>query len=167
MLKTNESAENYLETILVLSQKKPVVRGVDIAEELGFKKSSVSVAMKNLREKEQIRVTPEGYIYLTDSGRAIAEMIYERHQLLSRGLMSLGVDEQTATEDACRIEHVISQESFEAERILLCCKKKTRKAPAKKWETFGRKEKRCRREENSGSVFFVMFIFRQSCADDV
>ena len=93
MLKTNESAENYLETILVLSQKKPVVRGVDIAEELGFKKSSVSVAMKNLREKEQIRVTPEGYIYLTDSGRAIAEMIYERHQLLSRGLMSLGVDE--------------------------------------------------------------------------
>ena len=105
MLKTNESAENYLETILVLSQKKPVVRGVDIAEELG---------MKNLREKEQIRVTPEGYIYLTDSGRAIAEMIYERHQLLSRGLMSLGVDEQTATEDACRIEHVISQESFEA-----------------------------------------------------
>ena len=114
MLKTNESAENYLETILVLSQKKPVVRGVDIAEELGFKKSSVSVAMKNLREKEQIRVTPEGYIYLTDSGRAIAEMIYERHQLLSRGLMSLGVDEQTATEDACRIEHVISQESFEA-----------------------------------------------------
>ena len=97
-----------------LSQKKPVVRGVDIAEELGFKKSSVSVAMKNLREKEQIRVTPEGYIYLTDSGRAIAEMIYERHQLLSRGLMSLGVDEQTATEDACRIEHVISQESFEA-----------------------------------------------------
>ena len=120
MLKTNESAENYLETILVLSQKKPVVRGVDIAEELGFKKSSVSVAMKNLREKEQIRVTPEGYIYLTDSGKVIrklrhnSEMIYERHQLLSRGLMSLGVDEQTATEDACRIEHVISQESFEA-----------------------------------------------------
>ena len=114
MLKTNESAENYLETILVLSQKKPVVRGVDIAEELGFKKSSGSVAMKNLREKEHIRVAPEGYIYLTDSGRAIAEMIYERHQLLSRGLMNLGVDEQTATEDACRIEHVISQESFEA-----------------------------------------------------
>ena len=82
--------------------------------ELDFSKPSVSVAMKNLREKEQIRVTPEGYIYLTDSGRAIAEMIYERHQLLSRGLMSLGVDEQTATEDACRIEHVISQESFEA-----------------------------------------------------
>ena len=74
MLKTNESAENYLETILVLSQKKPVVRGVDIAEELGFKKSSVSVAMKNLREKEQIRVTPEGYIYLTDSGKVIRKL---------------------------------------------------------------------------------------------
>ena len=111
---STESSENYLETILILSKKLPVVRSVDIANELGFKKSSVSVAMKNLREKEQIRVTPEGYIYLTDSGRAIAEMIYERHQLLSRGLMSLGVDEQTATEDACRIEHVISQESFEA-----------------------------------------------------
>ena len=114
MLKTNESAENYLETILVLSQKKPVVRGVDIAEELGFKKSSVSVAMKNLREKEQIRVTPEGYIYLTDSGRAIAEMIYERHQLISSWLISLGVDPTVATEDACKMEHVISAESFDA-----------------------------------------------------
>ena len=114
MLKTNESAENYLETILVLSQKKPVVRGVDIAEELGFKKSSVSVAMKNLREKEQIRVTPEGYIYLTDSGRAIAEMIYERHEFLSSYLESLGVPADIAAEDACKIEHVISQESFEA-----------------------------------------------------
>ena len=114
MLKTNESAENYLETILVLSQKKPVVRGVDIAEELGFKKSSVSVAMKNLREKEQIRVTPEGYIYLTDSGRAIAEMIYERHEFLTDWLVKLGVSEEIASEDACRIEHVISSESFEA-----------------------------------------------------
>ena len=114
MLKTNESAENYLETILVLSQKKPVVRGVDIAEELGFKKSSVSVAMKNLREKNNITVTKEGYIYLTDSGRAIAEMIYERHQLISSCLMKLGVSEKTAVEDACRIEHVISKESFDA-----------------------------------------------------
>ena len=87
---------------------------MDIATELGFKKSSVSVAMKKLRQNEHITVSPEGYIYLTESGKEIAEMIYERHQLLSRGLMSLGVDEQTATEDACRIEHVISQESFEA-----------------------------------------------------
>jgi Mn-dependent DtxR family transcriptional regulator len=110
----NESAENYLETILVLSKSKPVVRSVDVAEELGFKKSSVSVAMKNLREKEQITVTKEGYIYLTDAGREIAEMIYERHELLSSWLVRLGVDPTIAVEDACRIEHVISKESFEA-----------------------------------------------------
>lgn len=110
----NESAENYLETILILSKSKPVVRSVDIAEELGFKKSSVSVAMKNLRQKEHITVTKEGFIYLTDSGREIAEMIYERHELLSDWLMRLGVDKNIATEDACRIEHVISKESFEA-----------------------------------------------------
>ncbi len=110
----NESAENYLETILILSKAKPVVRSVDVAEELGFKKSSVSVAMKNLREKNHITVTKEGFIYLTDSGREIAEMIYERHELLSDWLMRLGVDKDIATEDACRIEHVISKESFEA-----------------------------------------------------
>ena len=106
----NESAENYLETILVLSKQLPVVR----ANELGFKKSSVSVAMKNLREKNHITVTKAGFIYLTDSGRAIAEMIYERHQLISSCLMKLGVSEKTAVEDACRIEHVISKESFDA-----------------------------------------------------
>ena len=82
-MKSNESAENYLETILILSKKKPVVRSVDIADELGFKKSSVSVAMKNLREKNHITVTPEGYIYLTESGQKIADMIYERHEFLS------------------------------------------------------------------------------------
>ena len=113
-MNVNESAENYLETILVLSHQKPVVRAVDIAEELDFKKSSVSVAMKNLREKNHITVTKEGYIYLTPSGKEIADMIYERHQLLSNWLMRLGVDEKTATEDACRMEHVISKESFEA-----------------------------------------------------
>lgn len=110
----NESAENYLETILILSKKLPVVRAVDIANELDFKKSSVSIAMKNLREKEQITVTDAGYIYLTDAGREIAEMIYERHEVISKGLMALGVPQETATEDACRIEHVISKESFEA-----------------------------------------------------
>jgi Mn-dependent DtxR family transcriptional regulator len=113
-MNVNESAENYLETILMLSKKKPVVRSVDVAEELGFKKSSVSVAMKNLREKNHITVTKEGYIYLTESGLEIAEMIYERHQLLSDWLVRLGVNEQTAAEDACRIEHVISKESFTA-----------------------------------------------------
>ena len=84
---STESSENYLETILILSKKLPVVRSVDIANELGFKKSSVSIAMKNLREKNQITVTDAGFIYLTDEGRAIAEMIYERHELLSNCLL--------------------------------------------------------------------------------
>ena len=110
----SESAENYLETILMLSKKLPVVRSVDIANELDFKKSSVSVAMKNLREKNHITVTDAGFIYLTESGREIAEMIYERHRLLSDWLIRLGVSEETANEDACRMEHVISVESFEA-----------------------------------------------------
>ena len=110
----NESAENYLETILVLSKKLPVVRSVDISNELGFKKSSVSIAMKNLREKGHITVTDSGYIYLTESGKQIADMIYERHELLSSWLVRLGVPEEIATEDACRIEHVISKESFAA-----------------------------------------------------
>lgn len=113
-MKVNESAENYLETILMLSKKHPVVRSVDVAEELGFKKSSVSVAMKNLREKEHITVTKEGFIYLTESGKAIADMIYERHELLTGWLIRLGVDPKIAAEDACRIEHVISSESFDA-----------------------------------------------------
>ena len=111
-MKRNESAEDYLEAILVLSGKKPVVRGVDIAEELGYKKSSVSVAMKHLRENGHITVTPEGYIYLTDSGQEIAEMIDERHQLLSSWLIYLGVDEETALNDACRLEHDLSPLSF-------------------------------------------------------
>ena len=110
----NESAENYLETILVLSKKLPVVRSVDISNELGFKKSSVSIAMKNLREKGHITATDAGYIYLTESGKQIADMIYERHELLSSWLVRLGVPEEIATEDACRIEHVISKESFAA-----------------------------------------------------
>ena len=109
-----ESSENYLETILILSKAHPVVRSVDIAEELGFKKSSVSVAMKKLRESEHIIVSREGYITLTESGQAIADMIYERHTLLSSWLERLGVDPQIAADDACRMEHVISEESFNA-----------------------------------------------------
>ncbi len=111
---TSESAEDYLETILVLSGKLPVVRSVDVANEMGYKKSSVSIAMKNLREKGHITVTDAGYIYLTDSGKRIAEMIYERHTLISKWLINLGVSEDIATKDACRIEHAISEESFEA-----------------------------------------------------
>ncbi|EOS22199.1 hypothetical protein C806_03823 [Lachnospiraceae bacterium 3-1] len=113
-MKNNESAENYLETILILSQRLPVVRSIDVAVEMGFKKSSVSVAMKNLREKNHITVSPAGYITLTESGKEIAEMIYERHNFLSGWLISLGVDEKIAAEDACRMEHVISRESFAA-----------------------------------------------------
>ncbi|MBS5388996.1 MAG: metal-dependent transcriptional regulator [Clostridiales bacterium] len=113
-MNVNESAENYLETILVLSNAHPVVRSVDIAAELGFKKSSVSVAMKKLRENNHILVSPEGYITLTASGKEIADRIYERHTLLSSWLEQLGVEASTAVADACRIEHVISVESFEA-----------------------------------------------------
>ena len=113
-MQIHESAENYLETILMLSKKLPVVRSVDIANELDFKKSSVSIAMKNLREGGKITVTQAGYIYLTDSGREIAEMSYERHQWLTNWLISLGVDSSIAAEDACKMEHVISKESFEA-----------------------------------------------------
>ena len=111
---TNESAENYLETILILSKSHPVVRSVDVATELGFKKSSVSVAMKKLREANQITVSPEGYLYLTDTGREIAEKIYERHLFLSEWLEKLGVNTAIAASDACKMEHVISSESFEA-----------------------------------------------------
>lgn len=110
----NESAENYLETILLLSKKRPVVRSVDIATELDFKKPSVSVAMKKLRQSEHIEVSPEGYITLTPSGLEIAERIYERHSFITQWLTSLGVDSHIAAEDACKIEHVISSESFEA-----------------------------------------------------
>ena len=115
----NESAENYLETILILSKKRPVVRSVDIANELGFKKSSVSIAMKHLRENNHITVTEEGFIYLTDSGKEIADMIYTRHEILSSFLVNIGVDKEIAEEDACKIEHVISAESFDALRNYL------------------------------------------------
>ena len=119
-MNTNESAENYLETILILSKQLPVVRAVDICNELGFKKSSVSIAMKHLREKKHITVTDSGFIYLTEAGREIAEMIYERHELLSKWLISLGVSEKVALEDACKIEHVISKESFQAIKNHVC-----------------------------------------------
>ena len=110
----NPSREDYLETILMLSKKRPVVRSVDIATELDFKKSSVSVAMKKLRESGHITVSPEGYIYLTESGKEIASRIYERHILLSSWLERVGVSPEIAVQDACKMEHIISPESFEA-----------------------------------------------------
>ena len=113
-MRKNESAENYLETIYILSKKLPVVRSVDIATELNFKKPSVSVAMKHLREKELIIVSDAGFITLTDEGLAQAEAIYERHTILTKMFKMLGVSDETAAEDACLIEHVLSDESFNA-----------------------------------------------------
>ena len=113
-MRTHESAEMYLETILVLHERKGYVRSIDIANEMNFSKPSVSIAMKNLRASECIEVSPEGNITLTDKGRAIAEKIYERHQYIPRWLRALGVSPETAEDDACRIEHVISDETFEA-----------------------------------------------------
>lgn len=114
-----ESQENYLETILILSKVRPVVRAIDISNELGFKKSSVSVAMKNLRTQNYITVTNEGFIYLTEEGLKLAEMVYERHQALTSFLEIIGVPPHTAEADACRIEHVISSDTFEAIQKLL------------------------------------------------
>lgn len=113
-MKIHESAENYLETILMIKNKKGVVRSVDIANELDFSKPSVSVAMKNLRENGFIDVDANGYISLLDEGQKIAEKMYERHTTLSNWLISLGVPEKIAVEDACRIEHIISVETFDA-----------------------------------------------------
>jgi Mn-dependent transcriptional regulator len=111
-----ESAENYLETILMLRNKLGPVRSIDIVNELSFSKPSVSVAMKKLRESGHVLVDEEGHITLTESGLAVAETMYERHLLLSECLIALGVDEEVAKDDACRIEHVISQQTFEKMR---------------------------------------------------
>jgi Mn-dependent DtxR family transcriptional regulator len=113
-LKIHESAEDYLETILILSQRQPSVRSIDIATELDYSKPSVSVAMKHLRENGYITVNDEGHIKLTPSGLAIAAKIYERHTVISEILESMGVNPKVAAEDACRVEHVISTESFDA-----------------------------------------------------
>ena len=113
-MKMQESGENYLETILILKQEKGYVRSIDIAMKLDFSKPSVSRAMSLLRENGYITMDQkEGWIELTGSGREIAERIYERHQVISHWLMDLGVAEKTATADACRIEHVISPETFD------------------------------------------------------
>ena len=112
--KSEESVEDYLETILLLGKQMPQVRSVDVANELNYSKPSVSVAMKNLRQKHYVTVSDEGYIPLTEEGRALAETVYERHSLISGWLVSLGVNPETAAEDACRMEHDISAESFAA-----------------------------------------------------
>ena len=112
-MQIKESAENYLETILILSKKNGTVRSIDVANEMNFTKASISVAMKRLREDEYIVVEKDGAIHLTDSGKEIATKVYERHQLIAKILIDLGVNEETAFEDSCKIEHHLSQESFE------------------------------------------------------
>ena len=113
-MKIQESAENYLEAILSIQREKGSVRSIDIANELGFSKPSVSVAMKNLRENDYIEINDNGAISLRPKGREIAEKIYERHTLLTQWLIALGVSPEVAAEDACRMEHVVSEESFAA-----------------------------------------------------
>lgn len=112
-MEIKESAENYLERILMLSIKQGSVRSIDIANEMNFTKASVSVAMKRLREDKYIIVEQDGTIILTQKGKDIAEKIYERHQIIAKILISLGVNEETAYSDSCKIEHDLSQESFE------------------------------------------------------
>ena len=110
----HESAEMYLETIYVLSQSKNTVRSIDIAEHMGYSKPSISRAVGLMKQGGYLLVDQDGFLTLTDEGRSVAEKIFERHTVLSAALVTLGVDKETASEDACKIEHVISDKSFEA-----------------------------------------------------
>ena len=112
-MRVYESAEDYLEAILVIGRRRGVVRSIDIANELGFSKPSVSVVMKKLRESGHIEMDPDGFIHLLPSGREIAENIYERHRTLTDFFVYLGVSEETASADACKVEHDLSAETFE------------------------------------------------------
>lgn len=109
----HESAEDYLEAILILKERLGMVRSIDVVNEKRFKKPSVSVAMKKLRENGYIEMDREGFITLTDKGYEIASSVYNRHKLLTRFFVALGVNEQTAAADACKIEHDISEETFQ------------------------------------------------------
>ena len=114
MFHKGESVEDYLETILRLSRTLPAVRSIDIVHDTGYTKPSVSVAMKNLRQKEYIVMDENAHITLTEAGRSIAEATFERHQVITRLFISLGVPENVAAEDACKVEHVLSEETFDA-----------------------------------------------------
>ena len=111
-MKIHQSAEDYLETILILRERKGSVRSIDVAGELGFSKASVSVAMKKLRETGYVLMDEDGLLSLTESGQRVASRIYARHRLLTEFFVRLGVDEKVAAADACRIEHYISEETF-------------------------------------------------------
>ena len=121
-MKIRESAENYLEAILMIKNKKNTVRSIDVANELGFTKPSVSVAMKNFREEGYISVDDEGGITLTEKGMSVAERVYERHRVIAKALIALGVDEDVAYEDSCKIEHDISDMTFEKIKAYLAGK---------------------------------------------
>lgn len=112
-MKIHESAENYLESILMLKNKNGCVRSIDVANELGFSKSSVSVAMKSFREEGYVLVDESGNLSLTDKGMEIATYVYARHNIIAKALMAIGVSEDTAYADSCKIEHDISRETFE------------------------------------------------------
>ena len=112
-MRLQESGEMYLETILILSQKLQHVRSLDVAEYMGFSKPSISRAVGLLKKAGYVMMDPTGYLTLTDSGRVIAEKIYERHNILSQFFFRIGVDEKTASEDACKVEHYISDATFE------------------------------------------------------
>ena len=112
-MKIQESAENYLESILVLEERLGNVRSIDVANELGFSKPSVSYAMKQFRENHLVTMDENSFLHLTEEGRRIAESTYEKHELLTRFFTFLGVDSETAAEDACRVEHAISEETFQ------------------------------------------------------
>ncbi len=118
-MKVLESSENYLETILILQKRNGMVRSIDIANELNFSKASVSVAMKGLRENDYIKVNEDGYISLLDKGLEIATSMYDRHTTLTLALTKLGVNEKVAAQDACKIEHIISNETFLAIKAAL------------------------------------------------
>lgn len=111
-MEIHESAEDYLETILILEERNPYVRSIDIVNEMGFSKPSVSIAMKKLRENGYIEMDGNGYITFLPAGRVIAERIYSRHKLLRKVLIAIGVSEETAADEACRIEHVIDDDTF-------------------------------------------------------
>lgn len=112
-MQVGETIENYLETILILTKRLGEVRSIDVVNEMGYSKPTISIMMKQLREKDYIQVDDSGFISLSEDGLSIAKRVYERHVLLTQLLIDLGVPGELAAEDACRVEHVISRESFE------------------------------------------------------
>ena len=113
-MKIHASAEDYLERILILSENNDELHAIDIARSMNFSKPSVSIALKKLQEKKLIKIDDNLHIHLTETGRDIATKVYEKHTIISKALISLGVDEEIAKEDACKLEHVLSEESFDA-----------------------------------------------------